>query len=111
MVIPVYAYFSHAILHQPHDGSVGPFEPDGVSAAPSSKTEPTQVRYTFGLDLHALLAREKLIPFFDLLTRFGFVPSTHNRQAEGLGGAVKSFWAHHLFDFYSFFMGVSIRLF
>ncbi len=50
------------------------------------------------------------LPFLSLLSQFGSLPASHNRQVEGLGGPVKSFWAHHLINFYRFSIGKSIRL-
>jgi hypothetical protein len=36
MVVPLYAYFSHSILLQPHDESDGPVEHDRGSGKPVS---------------------------------------------------------------------------
>jgi hypothetical protein len=74
------------------------------------QTDPNPVRITFGVGYNAPGLQKNSLPFLSLLSQFGSLPASHNRQVEGLGGPVKSFWAHHLIDFYRFSVSKSIRL-
>ena len=77
-----------------------------------SETDRSQVRHTLGFGYPALLRQEKLLPFFRLLPKFGSLPAPHNRQVEdGRPLPFKSFWAHHLCDFYRFSIECTVRVF
>ena len=48
----------------------------------NSQTMPIQVRHGFGFGYNAAGLPKNSLPFFRLLTQFGALPPTHNRQVE-----------------------------
>ena len=56
------------------------FGPVNLWVPPSSKTEPTQVRHMFGFAYPTPQPPENTLVFFSLLTQFGSVRTTHNRE-------------------------------
>jgi hypothetical protein len=78
---------------------------------PFPKTPPNKVRHTLGFGYNAAGLVDSPLPFLHLLSQFGSLPASHNRQVEG-GRPLpfKSFWAHHLIDFYRFSISKSLRL-
>lgn len=51
--------------------------------APTLQTDPSQVRPEFGFGSAATCPEKNLLRFFSLLSRFGTLPASHNRQVEG----------------------------
>ena len=78
--------------------------------APTPQIDPAPVRHTLGFGYNAPGLVDSPLVFFSLLARFGSLPASHNRQVEGLGGPVKSFWAHQLIESYGVSISKSIRL-
>ena len=51
--------------------------------APTPKTDPNPVRHTLGFGYNAPGLVDSPLGFFSLLSRFGTLPASHNRQVEG----------------------------
>jgi hypothetical protein len=75
----------------------------------ASQIEPDPVPHTIGFGYNAPGFQKYPLVFLHLRQRFGFLRGSHNRQVEGLGGPVKSFWAHHLIDSYRFLIELNTR--
>lgn len=77
---------------------------------PTQQTAPNPVQHTFGFGYNAPGLVDSPLAFFRLESQFGTLTASHNRQVEGLGGPVKSFWAHQLIESYRVSISKSIRL-
>jgi hypothetical protein len=51
--------------------------------APTPQTSLNPVRHTFGFGYNAPGLVDSPLPFLNLLSRFGTLPASHNRQVEG----------------------------
>ena len=50
---------------------------------PTPKTDPQPVRHTLGFGYNAPELVDSPLPFLNLLSQFGTLPASHNRQVEG----------------------------
>jgi hypothetical protein len=74
---------------------------------PTPQTDPNSVRHTVGFGYNAPRHQRNLLSFFSLLSKFGTLPASHNRQVEGSSPSGPTI----LIDFYRFFINLAIRLF